>query len=50
MALTLSRTQGEGDGLGVGDGGRDAPGNSAEAVAKDEVGEAWLGEVTGLLD
>ena len=50
MALTLSRTQGELDGLGVGDGGRDAPGNSAEAVAKDEVGEAWLGEVTGLLD
>jgi len=48
MALALSRTQGELDGLGEGDGGRDEPGNNADA--KDEVGEAWIGEVAGLLD
>jgi len=40
--------------LGVGVGGKKAPGKTpvsvAEAVATDEVGEAWLGEVAGLLD
>ena len=54
MALNLSRTQVELDGLGVGVGGKNAPGktpvNVAEAVATDEVGEAWLEEGGGLLD
>ena len=54
MALTLSRTQGELDGLGVGDGGRNMSGkitvDDAEAVATDDVGGIWPWEVAGLLD
>ena len=54
MALTLSRTQGELDGLGVGDGGRNMLGKTpvdiAEAVATDGVSGIWPWDVAGLLD